>query len=61
MAGEPRIRPARPADWPAVEALLQACALPLDGAAQHLADFVVADDGTRLMAVAARIGKVTAK
>lgn|GEM_PF-10013 len=52
MAGEPRIRGARPDDWPAVEALLRACALPIDGAADHLADFVVADDDGRLVAVA---------
>lgn len=52
MAGEPCIRGARPEDWPAVEALLRACALPLDGAADHLADFVVADDEGRLVAVA---------
>jgi len=52
VAGEPRIRGARPEDWPAVEALLRACALPLDGAAEHLADFVVADDEGRLVAVA---------
>ena len=52
MAGEPRIRGARPDDWPAVEALLRACALPVDGAAEHLADFVVADEGSRLVAVA---------
>jgi len=52
VAGEPRIRGARPDDWPAVEALLRACALPVDGAAEHLADFVVADEGSRLVAVA---------
>ncbi|HEY9023246.1 MAG TPA: arsenic resistance N-acetyltransferase ArsN2 [Burkholderiaceae bacterium] len=52
MAGEPVIRGARPDDWPAVEALLRACALPVDGAAQHLADFVVAESAGRLVAVA---------
>lgn len=36
------LRQATPADWPAIEALLQAGALPLDGALEHLSTFVVA-------------------
>lgn len=39
------IRDATAADWPAVEALLTASALPLDGARAHFADFLVCDDG----------------
>jgi phosphinothricin acetyltransferase len=35
-----------------VEALLRACALPVDGAAEHFADFVVADVAGRVVAVA---------
>jgi amino-acid N-acetyltransferase len=35
------IRKAVPADWHAIEALLGTCALPLDGARDHLADFLV--------------------
>ena len=41
----PPIRPASPADWSAIEALLEAARLPLDGARDHLASFVVADRG----------------
>ena len=52
MPAEAAIRAARPDDWPAVEALLRACALPVDGAAEHLADFVVADVAGRVVAVA---------
>jgi len=52
VAAEPSIRAARPADWLAVEALLRACALPVDGAADHFADFVVADVAGRVVAVA---------
>ena len=37
------IRPASPQDWPAVEALLRTERLPLDGARDHLASFVVAE------------------
>ena len=39
-------------DWPAVEALLRACDLPIDGARQHLAHFMVCEDGTNLRACA---------
>jgi len=52
VSPEPSIRAARPEDWPGVEALLRACALPVDGAAEHLADFVVADVAGRVVAVA---------
>ena len=38
-------RDAREEDWPAIEALLVACALPLDGAREHLADFIVCERG----------------
>jgi len=37
------LRPANPADWPAIEALLEAHALPLEGAREHLSTFVVAE------------------
>jgi amino-acid N-acetyltransferase len=36
------IRPAAASDWPAIRALLDAAALPLDGARESLADFIVA-------------------
>ena len=43
------LRPARDADWDAIRALLEANALPLAGAREHLAHFVVADrDGAVL-------------
>ena len=43
----PRVRAAAPADLTAVEALLTASGLPLDGVRDALADFVVAEaDGT---------------
>jgi len=46
-AGPLVIRDAQPADWPAIRALLEANALPLDGAQENLADFLVAEqDGT---------------
>ncbi|MFL6677682.1 MAG: arsenic resistance N-acetyltransferase ArsN2 [Burkholderiaceae bacterium] len=52
MAAEPSIRAARPDDWPCVEALLRACGLPVEGAAEHFADFVVAEVAGRVVAVA---------
>ena len=52
VSAEPTLRAARPDDWPHVEALLRACALPVDGAAEHFADFVVADVAGRVVAVA---------
>ena len=36
------IRPAAATDWPAIRALLDAAVLPLDGARESLADFIVA-------------------
>ncbi|WP_417070545.1 arsenic resistance N-acetyltransferase ArsN2 [Niveibacterium terrae] len=38
-----QIRPARDADWPQIEALLLACRLPVIGAREHLATFLVAE------------------
>jgi len=37
------IRDATAEEWPAVEALLRACALPTDGARENLAHFVVCE------------------
>ncbi len=42
-AGDPVIRAATPADWPSIRALLEVNALPLDGAQQNIADFLVAE------------------
>lgn len=42
-------RGARDADWPAVERLLGASALPVDGARAHLDAFIVALDGDDLI------------
>jgi amino-acid N-acetyltransferase len=39
-----RIRRARKADLPAVEQLLSASQLPIDGVKDHFADFIVAED-----------------
>lgn len=46
-----RVRRATRDDWPAIAALLASHGLPLDGAEDHLAHFIVADDGTRLAGV----------
>lgn len=43
-----RVRPARPADWPAIRELLVASELPLEGAADHLAHFIVAESAGEL-------------
>jgi N-acetylglutamate synthase-like GNAT family acetyltransferase len=48
----PRVRTAAPADLAAVEALLTASGLPLDGVKDALATFVVAEQGTDLVGVA---------
>ena len=48
-----RIERAAPADTPAVEALLAAAGLPLEGAAEALALGVVARDGEAVVAAAA--------
>ena len=42
MHPQPDLRPAQPADWPAIESLLTGCGLPLQGAREHLQHFVVA-------------------
>lgn len=47
------IERARPADVPAVEALLSAAGLPLDGAADALATGIVVRDGGAVVAAAA--------
>ena len=49
---QPRVRAAAPADIGAVEALLTASSLPLDGVRDALATFVVAESGTDLVGVA---------
>ncbi len=41
-------RPATATDWPAIEALLHAHQLPLAGAREHLAHFIVADIAGRV-------------
>jgi len=52
MRSEPVIRPASPADWPAIAGLLAAAHLPLDGAQEHLEHFACAWQGDRLVGVA---------
>jgi len=49
---EPRVRAAAPNDLAAVERLLTASGLPLDGVQEALADFVVAEAGEDLVGVA---------
>lgn len=46
------IRSANASDWPAIRALLEANALPLDGAQDHLAGFVLAEEGGRIVGCA---------
>jgi len=43
-------RQAVPNDWEAVRGLLVSCSLPLDGAQQHLADFLLAFEDSELAA-----------
>ena len=50
--GSPDIRPATAADWPVIEALLQALGLPLAGAREHLAEMMVARRGSVVVACA---------
>lgn len=50
--GEPRVRPAAPADLAAIERLLTASSLPLDGVRDALADFVVAEADDDIVGVA---------
>jgi amino-acid N-acetyltransferase len=45
-------RDAEQADWPAIEALLQSAALPLDGARECLANFIVGEADGALCCVA---------
>ena len=47
------IRPAQPADLPAIQALLTSHDLPLDDLERHLATAVVAEEDGRLVATAA--------
>jgi N-acetylglutamate synthase-like GNAT family acetyltransferase/predicted phosphodiesterase len=47
------IRRATPDDWPRVAELLSASGLPLDGAKEHVTDFVVAERGAVLVGCAA--------
>lgn len=49
MPGELFFRAAQPRDWDSVAALLADAQLPLDGAEAHLADFILAVDGDRLV------------
>ena len=51
-AATPRLRTAAPADLAAVERLLTASGLPLDGVAEALETFVVAESGTDVVGVA---------
>lgn len=46
------LRQAHPADWPAIEALLLANRLPLEGAREHIATFVVAQAGPEVVGCA---------
>lgn len=48
----PRIRPAAPDDLPAIERLLQASGLPLDGVRGALSGFVVAEGDDAIVGVA---------
>ena len=49
---EPRMRPATPTDLAAIEQLLVASGLPLDGVREALAGFVVAETGDEVVGVA---------
>lgn len=46
------LRQAHAADWPAVESLLTANRLPLDGAREHLSTFVIAEAGREVVGCA---------
>lgn len=52
MDERPDFRAARQADWPAIEALLKAAALPPDGAREHLLNFIVGEVDGKLCCVA---------
>ena len=47
-----QLRPATAQDWPPIERLLVASALPVGGARKHLADFVVAERGGEIVGCA---------
>jgi amino-acid N-acetyltransferase len=46
----PNFRRARPTDWPEIRLLLLTCSLPLEGAKDHIASFLVAHDEAGLVA-----------
>ncbi len=46
------LRQAHAADWPAVESLLKAHGLPLDGAREHLSTFAIAEAGREVVGCA---------
>jgi amino-acid N-acetyltransferase len=48
----PVLRPAAPGDWPAIAALLSQHGLPTEGAADHLAHFIVAEEAGGIAGVA---------
>ena len=52
MNATPSFRPATEADWPGIEALMLAASLPLDGARDHLDNFLVGEAGGALGCVA---------
>ena len=52
MKKELTFRRAAAADWPAIASLLQAANLPLDGAADHLENFLLGMEGGRLLCIA---------
>jgi len=52
-SGAASIRGSTPNDWPPIADLLSASALPLDGAAEHLPEFVVAERGGVVVGCAA--------
>ena len=52
MKKEITFRQAAAADWPAIASLLQAANLPLEGAADHLENFLLGMDAGRLLCIA---------
>jgi N-acetylglutamate synthase-like GNAT family acetyltransferase len=46
------LRPAAANDWPAVAALLEANKLPLDGAREHLSNYLLATDDDEIVGCA---------
>lgn len=51
MKNDLTFRPAGPGDWPAIESLLTAAHLPLDGAAEHLDNFVLGMVDAQLLCI----------